>query len=124
MSAITVTPPSPEHDPGRLLLAGFEGTVPSAEVRELIREHRLGGVILYGKNCLDAGQVLELTNSLQEEARAAGAEEPLLVDHRLERADVLQEGAHERAHALVVRLLVDLLVAHGVRSGSGSDRAE
>jgi len=74
-----MTPTSPEYHPGNLLLAGFEGTEPSAEIRELIRGHRLGGVILYAKNCLDAGQVLELTNSLQDKARAAGADQPLLI---------------------------------------------
>jgi beta-N-acetylhexosaminidase len=74
-----MTPTSPEHDPGNLLLAGFEGTEPSAEIRELIRGHHLGGVILYAKNCRDAGQVLELTNSLQDEAKTAGADQPLLI---------------------------------------------
>jgi len=68
-----------ENIAGPLLLAGFEGTTPSPEIRELIRERSLGGVILYGKNCVDAGQVLELTNALQAEAKAAGAEDPLLV---------------------------------------------
>ena len=64
---------------GALLLAGFDGAEPSAEVLRLIREHRLGGVILYRKNCVDARQVLGLTNRLQEAAREAGHEQPLLV---------------------------------------------
>jgi beta-N-acetylhexosaminidase len=73
------TPAARRVPAGALLVAGFDGTEPSAEILRLIREHRLGGVILYGKNCVDAGQVLRLTNRLQEAARAAGHERPLLV---------------------------------------------
>ena len=63
---------------GELLVCGFDGTEPSAEILELIGAG-LGGVILFRKNCVDAGQVLELTNRLQEAARAAGHERPLLI---------------------------------------------
>ena len=63
---------------GQLLVAGFDGTEPSKEILALIRAG-LGGVILYRKNCVDAPQVLELTNRLQEAARAAGHAQPLLI---------------------------------------------
>lgn len=63
---------------GELLVCGFEGTEPSAEILELIREG-LGGVILYHKNCVDAAQVLQLTNRLQAAAQAAGHARPLLI---------------------------------------------
>jgi beta-N-acetylhexosaminidase len=63
---------------GQLLVAGFDGTEPSQEILALIGAG-LGGVILYRKNCVDARQVLELTNRLQEAARAAGHEQPLLI---------------------------------------------
>jgi len=63
---------------GQLLIAGFDGTEPSKEILALIRAG-LGGVILYRKNCVDATQVLELTNSLQEAARAADHAQPLLI---------------------------------------------
>jgi len=63
---------------GELLIAGFDGTEPSAEILELIRAG-LGGVILYRKNCADPSQVLELTNRLQAAARAAGHLHPLLI---------------------------------------------
>jgi beta-N-acetylhexosaminidase len=63
---------------GQLLIAGFDGTEPSKEILALIRAG-LGGVILYRKNCVDAPQVLELTNLLQETARAAGHKQPLLI---------------------------------------------
>ena len=63
---------------GELLVAGFDGTEPSKEILALIRAG-LGGVILYRKNCVDATQVLELTNRLQDEARAAGHAQPLSI---------------------------------------------
>jgi len=66
------------HFAGQLLIAGFDGTEPSREILALIRAG-LGGVILYRKNCVDAAQVLDLTNRLQEAARAAGHKQPLLI---------------------------------------------
>jgi len=63
---------------GQLIIAGFDGIEPSKEILALIRAG-LGGVILYRKNCVDAAQVLDLTNRLQETARAAGHEQPLLI---------------------------------------------
>jgi beta-N-acetylhexosaminidase len=63
---------------GQLLVAGFDGTEPSKEILALIRAG-LGGVILYRKNCVDALQVLELTNRLQEVARLAEHARPLLI---------------------------------------------
>ncbi|MHB8836237.1 MAG: beta-N-acetylhexosaminidase [Candidatus Methylomirabilia bacterium] len=68
----------PAKSAGQLLIAGFDGTEPSPEILALIRAG-LGGVILYRKNCVDAAQVLELTNRLQETARAAGHAQPLLI---------------------------------------------
>jgi beta-N-acetylhexosaminidase len=73
-----MSPPRQDRTAGQLLVAGFDGTEPSAEILALIREG-LGGVILYGKNCVDAAQVLELTNRLQQAARDAGHARPLLI---------------------------------------------
>ena len=79
---------------GSLLVAGFAGTRPSPEIKSLIRDHSLGGVILYGKNCIDPDQVRELVNSLQEVAREAGNPYPLLVamDQEQGRVVRLREG--------------------------------
>jgi beta-N-acetylhexosaminidase len=79
---------------GSLLVAGFEGPRPSSEIRALIRDHSLGGIILYGKNCVDPDQVRELINSLQDEAKEAGAISPLLVamDQEQGRVVRLREG--------------------------------
>jgi beta-N-acetylhexosaminidase len=56
-----------------LLCVGFHGTGPSPEVLELIARG-VGGVILFSRNLVEAGQVAELTGALK---RAAGR--PLLV---------------------------------------------
>ncbi len=56
-----------------LLCVGFDGTSPSPEVLELIRRG-VGGVVLFSRNLVEAGQVAELTGALK---RAAGR--PLLI---------------------------------------------
>jgi len=83
----------PAKAAGQLLIAGFDGTAPSKEILALIRAG-LGGVILYSKNCVDAAQVLELTNRLQEAARNAEHAQPLLIaiDQEQGRVVRLSEG--------------------------------
>jgi len=83
-----------ERTAGQLLLAGFEGKEPSAEIRELIRNRSLAGVILFAKNCDDPYQVLELTNALQEIALRSGHPRPLLVaiDQEQGRVARIREG--------------------------------
>jgi beta-N-acetylhexosaminidase len=85
---------SPEPDLptmiGQMLLVGFRGLTPreaSATVRD-ITDHRLGGVLLFDRdqpsgggprNVQSIGQVRELVDGLQEAARSAGHDVPLLV---------------------------------------------
>ncbi|OCA85881.1 beta-N-acetylhexosaminidase [Bacillus sp. FJAT-27225] len=64
---------------GQLLVVGFKGTTASEEIKELIREHHVGGIILFGRNIGTPQEILNLTNELQREARAAGHEQPLLI---------------------------------------------
>jgi beta-N-acetylhexosaminidase len=64
---------------GRYFIAGFEGTTPSEEIVTLIQKHGLAGVILYGKNCLSAEGVAELTQSLRDAAGAVPRVDPLLI---------------------------------------------
>jgi beta-N-acetylhexosaminidase len=45
---------------GQLLIAGFDGVEIPVELRSLTREFSLGGVILFGRNVADPGQVAEL----------------------------------------------------------------
>jgi beta-N-acetylhexosaminidase len=64
---------------GQRFLIGFEGHTASVEVRELIRDLGVGGVVLFGRNVADPAQVAELVRELQACARDAGRERPLLV---------------------------------------------
>src|SRR5207302_4732701 len=82
---MTASTASREHDVpladalGQMLVAGFSGATISAELRVLIERERIGGVILFTRNIVDAGQLLALTAALQASARAAGHPRPLLI---------------------------------------------
>ena len=64
---------------GQLLVAGFHGTTPSAEIIDLIQLHHIGGIILFTRNIQNSRQVLALTQNLQHIAKAAGHRYPLLI---------------------------------------------
>jgi beta-N-acetylhexosaminidase len=64
---------------GERLMVGFDGHEPSADLRRLLREFRVGGVILFDRNVAAPEQLAELVRELQALARAAGHELPLLV---------------------------------------------
>jgi beta-N-acetylhexosaminidase len=64
---------------GQCLMIGFDGLEPSAEVRQLLREHAIGGVILFSRNVAEPEQVTVLVTELQKIARSAGRDAPLLV---------------------------------------------
>jgi beta-N-acetylhexosaminidase len=64
---------------GQRFMVGFEGHAASAEVRRLIRELGLGGVILFARNVDTPEQVAELVRELQSLAREAGHDLPLVV---------------------------------------------
>lgn len=51
---------------GQLLMVGFDGTAPSAEVEALIKRHHIGGVILFSRNIKEPTQCAKLTESLQK----------------------------------------------------------
>lgn len=76
---------------GELFVVGFEGTTPSAEIVSLIRDHGLGGVILYGRNCSSPEGVAGLTGSLQVAAAEAGRP-PLLIAVDQEQGEVVRIG--------------------------------
>ncbi len=60
---------------GQLFILGFEGTTLDAGLKDLIREYRPGGVILFKRNLEDPDQILGLTESLQD----ASPVRPLLI---------------------------------------------
>jgi beta-N-acetylhexosaminidase len=60
-------------------MVGFEGLTASTDVKALIREFGVGGVVLFARNVAEPEQVAELVRELQEAARDAGHEVALLV---------------------------------------------
>ena len=52
--------------PVLLLVAGIGGTEPGADAVQAIRDYRVGGIILFGRNVESAGQLVALTNGLKE----------------------------------------------------------
>ncbi len=50
---------------GQMVIAGFEGYEVNDDVRSLIRDYRIGGLILYGGNVQSTGQLLALINWLK-----------------------------------------------------------
>jgi beta-N-acetylhexosaminidase len=64
---------------GQRFLVGFEGQAASPDVKALIREFGVGGIVLFARNVADPTQLAELVRELQGLARDAGHERPLLV---------------------------------------------
>ncbi|GFN14559.1 hypothetical protein AtubIFM55763_008296 [Aspergillus tubingensis] len=64
---------------GQLFAVGFHGLTPSPEIKTLIHDYGIGAIVLFKRNVSDAAQVQALTHALQEEARSAGHEHPLLI---------------------------------------------
>lgn len=56
---------SVEQKVGQLLVAGVEGTAPGGDARTAVAEYRVGGVILFGRNVENAGQLAQLTDGLK-----------------------------------------------------------
>ena len=63
---------------GQRLMVGFEGTEMSADLKYMIRELRVGGVILFSGNILEPEQVSHLCISIQTCARECG-QPPLFI---------------------------------------------
>lgn len=64
---------------GQLLVVGFNGKAITPEIKELIHGYHVGSIILFSRNIGEPEEVLQLTSSLQKEAKAAGYEKPLFI---------------------------------------------
>lgn len=64
---------------GQRFMIGFDGLEASEDVKHLIRAHGVGHVIYFARNVAAPEQVAELSRELQEVARDAGHETPLLI---------------------------------------------
>lgn len=82
----TLTPPDPARLApllprlGDLLLVGFRGTAGegNADLERLLCETRAGGILLFGRNVVDAAQIAGLTRSMAERVRTCRGQ-PLLI---------------------------------------------
>jgi beta-N-acetylhexosaminidase len=63
---------------GQLLMVGIPGPGLDEVARELVRDLKVGGIILFARNLADPEQVWQLTHDLQHQAREAGSP-PLLI---------------------------------------------
>jgi beta-N-acetylhexosaminidase len=64
---------------GQRFMIGFDGLEASTDVKRLIREFAVGHVILFARNIAGPEQVAGLLRELQETARDAGHDTPLLI---------------------------------------------
>ncbi|MFQ5482236.1 MAG: beta-N-acetylhexosaminidase [Nitrospinaceae bacterium] len=64
---------------GQMLISGFEGARLNAETESLIREQRLGGVILFSRNYENPGQLQSLIQDLQAVAAESSPGRPLFI---------------------------------------------
>lgn len=67
---------------GQLMVFGFKADHPSnlsEEIKDLIENHHVGGIILFGRNIGTTDEIQELTSTLQTTAKKAGHEHPLFI---------------------------------------------
>ncbi len=61
-----------EQKIGQVMIIGFDGTTVNPELRRLISDYHIGGVILFARNVESPTQVAALTNELQKIALESG----------------------------------------------------
>lgn len=66
-----------EEKIGQLVMIGFDGADVNSHVKNMIIEHKVGGIILFDRNGTSAAQVAELNNSLQLLAKTASEKDLL-----------------------------------------------
>ncbi len=54
------------------MVIGFDGTTMDSDLRQMINEYHIGGVVLFARNIQSPGQVAALTNELQKTAIESG----------------------------------------------------
>lgn len=64
---------------GQLFMVGFHGTTPNKQIRTLIEDYHVGGIILFSRNIESPKQVRNLTSKLQDIAAASGHNHPLFI---------------------------------------------
>ncbi len=64
---------------GQLMVFGFKGKTATPEIKKLIQQQHVGGIILFGRNIGTTEEVLALTTELQKVAKESGHKQPLLI---------------------------------------------
>jgi beta-N-acetylhexosaminidase len=64
---------------GQMLMSGFEGTTLAPETEDLIRNHHVGGLILFSRNYENPEQLYTLIRELQEVAASTSTGLPLFI---------------------------------------------
>src|SRR5262249_32985942 len=67
---------TPEQKVAQLLVVGFEGTTVTPELRRLITDQQVGGIVLYSRNVVSGNQVRQLNAEIRR--LAAGGIEPFI----------------------------------------------
>jgi beta-N-acetylhexosaminidase len=61
-----------EQKIGQVMVIGFDGTTIDADLRHMIRDYHVGGIVLFARNIESPKQVATLTNDLQKLALESG----------------------------------------------------
>jgi beta-N-acetylhexosaminidase len=69
---ISLTSITTDQKVGQLMMIGFDGTTVDVELRRMITDYHIGGVILFARNVQSPEQVARLTNELQKIALESG----------------------------------------------------
>ncbi|WP_419882348.1 glycoside hydrolase family 3 N-terminal domain-containing protein [Peribacillus sp. B-H-3] len=72
------------------MMVGFYGTEKSREIKDLIENKKVGGVIYFDRNMPSPSQVAELSNSLQQSAKQNAVPIPLMLSVDQEGGDILR----------------------------------
>ena len=73
------TPTSIPEMTGQMLMSGFEGTTLNPETEDLIRNHHVGGLILFSRNYENPKQLHTLIRDLQNVAASSSTGLPLFI---------------------------------------------
>ncbi|MFK2826625.1 beta-N-acetylhexosaminidase [Bacillus sp. B190/17] len=78
-----------EEKVGQVMMVGFHGTEPSTEIKDLIQNKQIGGIIYFDRNMTSASQTARLSNALQQLA-ASPFNVPLMTAIDQEGGDILR----------------------------------
>ena len=112
-----------EEQIGQLFVVGFSGTAPVQEIIAMISQYHVGGVILFSRNIQDTQQVLDLTGSLQDIAKAAGHRYPLFIAIDQENGTVqrLGKSATQFPGNMALGAIASEQVAHDIALATGRE---